>query len=176
MKKIAAMIISALMCMCIFTACGEDTTEMDLEINKHLVGAWSPKGNENNYIDEDGILHLMIFYFTGSKIIYCQGTTEQMQTSEITDYEIVGGKLKITSEGKAQYAKLEFYEGGMNWITDNSVVEYVQIPDYAIKDLPMTLEKDPEFTTTDTESEASTDDSVNTDATDNTDNSDSVTQ
>lgn len=149
MKKITAIIISVLMCTLVFTACSKKTSDVDTEINRHLVGAWASNSSSNNYIDDDGVMHFEIFYFTGSKITCSLGTTEEMMTGEPIDYEITNGKLKVTLNGITQYAKLEFFEGGMNWVTDDSVIEYTKIPDEALADLPLTFELDPEFAAAD---------------------------
>ena len=146
MKKIIAVTVSVLMCMILFTACKEDTTEMDRAINEHLVGAWSVKGSTNNYINEAGELNVEIYFFTGTEIMYALGTPTSMQTSKLMDYKISGGKLMVTDEGRIQYAKLEFLDGTMNWITDNAVIEYVKIPAEALADYPLTYTINPEFT------------------------------
>lgn len=109
-----------------FSGCN-DTSALDAEIRKNIIGMWIQCSGEDDLYNEDGSFY--IYQFTTSDTRAHLVSENEFSSWTLNKYEIIGGKYKAILETGAEFAKIEFRDGHMFWISDDSANEFRQLTD-----------------------------------------------
>ncbi len=124
-RNIILCVIISLTALLSFAGC-ENTAASDAELHKQLIGGWVPIEDTAAEYDGNGnVTAFSVYEFTATKTKYHLVKGEMIETSELNEYQIVGGNYKAIVEGGAQFAKIKFSnKGNLLWFTDESITEF----------------------------------------------------